>query len=193
MSCRGRSWRRRYAHHQPGPAKAWNCGSGKTRAASINSGFDGHGRCLRADVDDLGIGTAGTVLVLPDSTVVTDRYSEPDKMETALVDPDRWPVAYWYVDARMAGSSVFPDGELALRASLGIPARLDAAPSCRGRTRGALHGSGRATERPDLRLVRSSRPRLTAGGTTRFPSRMSNSCVEGTSRDTRHHWNGCQG
>ena len=85
------------------------------------------------------LGPPVLVLVLTDSTAYTDRYSEPDKIESGLDDPDRWPVPYSYVDAGLAALLVLqaavnrgldrwffglPDGELALRESLGIPARL---------------------------------------------------------------------
>lgn len=43
------------------------------------------------------------VLVLANATVYVDRYSEPDKAATGLGESaDRWPVAYWTVDAAFA-------------------------------------------------------------------------------------------
>jgi hypothetical protein len=42
------------------------------------------------------------VLVLVDSTAYTARYSEPNKIEFGVDDPDQRPVPYWYVDAGMA-------------------------------------------------------------------------------------------
>lgn len=82
------------------------------------------------------------VIILPfaDPQAYVDRYSEPDKANSGLgAGPDAWPTPYWTVDTAMAvmtllhaaedaglGALFFAvfNGEAALRASLGVPERV---------------------------------------------------------------------
>ena len=83
------------------------------------------------------------VIALPfaDSKAYTDRYGEPDKVQTGLgAGPDAWPVPYWTIDASMSvmtmllaaedvglGALFFGvfRGERELRQRLGIPPGLE--------------------------------------------------------------------
>lgn len=83
------------------------------------------------------------VIALPfaDSKAYTDRYAEPDKVQTGLgAGPDAWPVPYWTIDASMSvmtlllaaenvglGALFFGvfRGERELRQALSIPPGLE--------------------------------------------------------------------
>jgi nitroreductase len=83
------------------------------------------------------------VIALPfaDAKAYTDRYAEPDKIQTGLgVGPEAWPVPYWTIDASMSvmtlllaaenvglGALFFGvfRGERELRQVLGIPPGLE--------------------------------------------------------------------
>jgi nitroreductase len=83
------------------------------------------------------------VIALPfaDSKAYTDRYAEPDKIQTGLgAGPDAWPVPYWTVDASMSvmtlllaaedvglGALFFGvfRGERELRQALSVPPGLE--------------------------------------------------------------------
>lgn len=83
------------------------------------------------------------VIALPfaDAKAYTDRYAEPDKIQTGLgAGPDAWPVPYWTIDASMSvmtlllaaenlglGALFFGvfRGERELRQVLGIPPGLE--------------------------------------------------------------------
>ena len=83
------------------------------------------------------------MIALPfaDSKAYTDRYAEPDKIQTGLgAGPDAWPVPYWTIDASMSvmtlllaaedlglGALFFGvfRGERELRQALSIPPGLE--------------------------------------------------------------------
>jgi len=83
------------------------------------------------------------VIALPfaDSKAYTDRYAEPDKIQTGLgAGPDAWPVPYWTIDASMSvmtlllaaedlglGALFFGvfRGERELRQALSVPPGLE--------------------------------------------------------------------
>ena|ERR671912_705423 len=83
------------------------------------------------------------VIALPfaDSKAYTDRYAEPDKVQTGLgAGPDAWPVPYWTIDASMSvmtlllaaenlglGALFFGvfRGERELRQALSVPPGLE--------------------------------------------------------------------
>ncbi len=83
------------------------------------------------------------VIALPfaDAKAYTDRYGEPDKVQTGLgAGPEAWPVPYWTIDASMSvmtlllaaedvglGALFFGvfRGERELRHRLGVPAGLE--------------------------------------------------------------------
>ncbi len=122
------------------------------------------------------------LLPLADPRAYVDRYAEPDKSRSGLGEStDAWPAPYWTIDAAMAvmalllaaedvglGALFFGvfNGEVQLRAELGIPGDLDllgaialgfAADDATGGGRSA----GRRRRPPDEIIHRSrwSRPR----------------------------------
>ncbi|MGI9645439.1 MAG: nitroreductase family protein [Ilumatobacteraceae bacterium] len=107
-------------------------------------------------------------LPLADAKAYTDRYSEPDKVQTGLgAGPDAWPAPYWTIDTAMSvmtlllaaedvglGALFFGvfRGERELRQQLGIPPSLDLL--------GAIalgHAAGGATSDPGRSAARQRR------------------------------------
>lgn len=91
------------------------------------------------DPDDVAVGPTVLVIPLPDASRYVQRYAESDKLAFGLDREERWPVAFWDVDAAMAAMLILlaavdeglggwffgiTSGERALLERFGVPEPL---------------------------------------------------------------------
>jgi nitroreductase len=91
------------------------------------------------DPDEVAVGPTALVIPLPDASRYVQRYAEADKVAFGMDRQERWPVAFWDVDAAMAAMLILlaavdeglggwffgiTSGERALLERFGVPEPL---------------------------------------------------------------------